>query len=120
MNNVSIMFKINIGDIMNAKEFERQDIINKCSNRNIEVYDDIKSISIREYIKLYCDDLCMDLKLINNSYRINSKIIFKEFLLYCYENKLRSPRLRMNYNTKEIELYNNKKYQTIVVYRIKY
>lgn len=45
---------------------------------------------------MYCGEL------ISNTYSINLKLIFKQLPLYCYEHKIKEPRLRLNYKTKEM------------------
>lgn len=106
---------------MNSKTFERNDIIRKCDERKINIKKDVKkSISIKEYLREYCKDMIIDLKIISNYYNIDSKKIFKQLLFYSYELKIKNPRLRINYKKDELELYDLKKFQAVTIKSIKF
>lgn len=100
---------------MNYIEFERDEMLRKMKKKGIQIYKEIKPLTLKEYAKEKCSDLRRDIHLIENTYYINGRKIYKYFAKLSYEKTLKNPRAIINYNKKRIELYEIKMNYNILV-----
>ncbi|MDR1782302.1 MAG: hypothetical protein LBR40_04830 [Bacilli bacterium] len=76
----------------------------------------INKLTLKDYHLRYAHDLYNDYKLIDNYFNINDNYFYLNILNMSYKKMLKHPRLRVNYYNLEIELYNQRYYQAILIH----
>lgn len=95
--------------------YDEYELLQQRQSNNPYYYD--KQISLNEYIKTIATFLKEDVLMACNYLQLEAKPLFLKLVKIAYTKRMKKPRLRIDWSIRQFQLYEQKRYHSIVVYQ---